>query len=153
MTDEELLLRALKALLGSNNGFTCDDYTDRIEWDIAAWAIRQGLVTKWSAHTGHLSCRLTDKGREAMNEIPQLERKVYVICAARTNGVEIILADWILAEKIPDLYPDEAAVLAAWHAQTELMKAKYVPWEVTALYRPSGTGYGLSSRRLVVGGA
>lgn len=88
-----------------------------------------------------------------MNETPTLKRNVYVLCAARTHGVEIILADWIIQEKIPDLYPDEATVLSAWGAQTELMKARYVPWVVEAIYRPSLTGYSLSSRRLVTGEA
>lgn len=88
-----------------------------------------------------------------MNEAPQIKRNVYVLCAPRTHGVEVILADWILQEKIPDLYPSEPEVFAAWQAQTEPMKAKYVPWEVTAIYRPSGAGYALSSRRLVGGSA
>lgn len=88
-----------------------------------------------------------------MNEQPQLEQKVYVICAPRTNGVETILADWILQEKIPNLYPTEGAALTAWRGQTMPMQAKYVPWEVTAIFRASGRGYGLSSRRLVTGEA
>lgn len=45
----------------------------------------------------------------------------------------LAVAEMVSRGTIPDLYPTHSAVMDAWHAQPDLLRAMYRPWAVSVL--------------------